>query len=129
MVIPWLAGLDWLLTRGCSQLRKVWEMVRKKKDDLQTVVDSLLTIEEACQWIEQHQDELGLSASVNRDTLKKACQSGRLKAVIKGHTFLTREEELREYLGKFDPKNKRGSRPLQPRAIKKREQQMESKTE
>jgi hypothetical protein len=93
----------------------------RKKDDLQEVVNSLYTLNEASDWIAQHNEEFNLRVVPNPDTLKKACKDGRLKAVIKGRTYLTREAEIRNYLKKFDPKNKTESRPLQPRARKRRE--------
>jgi hypothetical protein len=96
-------------------------MPRKKEPTLQEVTASLLTLEEASQWIESHQAEFGLAKIPNTETLKKAAQFGRLKATLKGRLYLTREQELRDYLQHFDPKNKTESRPLKPRAIKRRE--------
>jgi hypothetical protein len=96
-------------------------MARKKKDDLQEVIDTFMTMTEASQWIEEHKQEFDLTTGLTTDTLKKACHEGRLKAALKGRNFLTREPELREYLKTFDPKNKRERRPLQARALKKRE--------
>lgn len=93
----------------------------KKKSDLQEVVNSLLTLNEASDWVGQHLEEYNLTKPINIDTLKKACLQGRLKAAHKGKFYLTREQELREYLGKFDPKNKTERQPLQERARKRRE--------
>lgn len=96
-------------------------MPRKKKDtELQELVATLFTVQEASEWSEAHKEEFGLSSGLNTETVKKACQHGRLKAVLKGRNFLTREQELRAYLQTFDPKNKREERPLKPRALKKR---------
>ncbi len=95
-------------------------MPRKKKDDLEEVVSQLMTMTEASQWIEENKAEFGLTVGINTDTLKKASQTGRLKAILKSHIFLTREQELREYIKNFDPKNKRESRPLKARALSRR---------
>ncbi|HEX2912985.1 MAG TPA: helix-turn-helix domain-containing protein [Chloroflexia bacterium] len=96
-------------------------MGRKKKEKkLEEVAAGLLTMEEASQWINDHKEEFKQTRGISTGTLKKACYRGRLKAVLKGNTYLTREKELREYLEEFDPSNKRESRPLQPRATKRR---------
>jgi|GEM_PF-2131408 len=92
----------------------------RKKDDLTEVVNSLMTISEASEWINIHREELALTRPINEDTLKKSCQKGRLKAVLKGRNYLTREQELREYLKNFDPKNKTERTPIKERAIKRR---------
>jgi hypothetical protein len=94
----------------------------RKKEDLTEVVDSLFTLIEASQWIDQHKDEFNLVKAPNKDTLKKACHDNRLTAVLKGGLYLTREAEIRAYLKNFDPKNKTESRPLKERALKRREQ-------
>jgi hypothetical protein len=101
----------------------------RKKEDLAEIVGSLLTLIEASQWIDQHKDEFSLLKAPNKDTLKKACHDNRLTAVLKGGLYLTRETEIRTYLKNFDPKNKTESRPLKPRAQKKREQQAAAKAQ
>jgi hypothetical protein len=100
----------------------------RKKNDLAEVVNSLMTLGEASQWIEQHREELGLAKPIPVDTLKKASGQGRLKAILKGQVFLTREAELREYLKKFDPKNKTERMPLKERAARKKSKEAEGET-
>lgn len=99
-------------------------MPKKKKSDkpdLMEVVKSLMTLSEASDWITAHLEEYKLTKPINTDTLKKACLQGRLKAAQKGKIYLTREQELQDYLKKFDPKNKTERQPLQERAKKRRE--------
>jgi hypothetical protein len=109
-----------------KNFESVVKLMRKKKDepkkdDLKEIVDSLCTLDEASQWIEQHKEEYNLTEGLTTDTLKKACYQGRLKAVLKGRLYLTREQELREYLEKFDPKNKRERQPIKERTKQRRQ--------
>ncbi len=98
-------------------------MPKKKPESLEDVVGKLLTLSEASEWIEEHKEEFGLAKAPNAETLKKSCYHKRLKAALKGQLYLTREQEVREYMKKYDPKNKSENRPLKPRALKKREAQ------
>jgi len=93
----------------------------KKKIELSEVINSLMTLGEAQDWIEQHQEEFNLLKPISTDTLKKACLEGRLQAVLKGKLYLTRERELRDYLKRFDPKNKTERQPIKERAKRRRE--------
>ncbi len=95
-------------------------MPKKKELSLSEVVASLMTLDEATEWIEAHKEEYGLARVPNTDTLKKACYHKRLNAVLKGRLYLTRETELREYIKQFDPKNKTESKPVTPRTLQRR---------
>ena len=97
----------------------------KKRIELSEVISSLMTLGEAQDWIEQHQAEFKLLKPISTDTLKKACLEGRLEAVLKGKLYLTREQELRDYLQKFDPKNKTERLPIKERARRRREAKQE----
>src|SRR5579859_3748155 len=85
---------------------------------LEQDVAKLFTMREAVAWIDSHKEEFKLARPPRQDTLKAACMDGRLKAVLKGDAYITRERELRDYLSHFDPKNKSLSRPVKSKRRK-----------
>lgn len=90
-----------------------------KNITLEQYAARLLSLSEAVDWIGQNLEEFGLSRPPLRDTLKTAAQAGRLKAIRKGSIYVTRVEEIREYMRHYDPKNKTESRPVKRRAKRK----------